>query len=75
MRIKCHAEHDCQGIVLSKIRCEEDALSLRWFFDQRGTPATVVDADGQEGLMMILRGVSMAGFAKLVAGSNVELLD
>lgn len=75
MRIKCHAEHDGQGIVLRKIRCEEDALSLRCFLDEIRTPATIVDAGGQDGLSMILLGVSMADFAKLIADSNVELID
>lgn len=75
MPIRCHAEHDGQGIVLSQIRCDEDAVSLCCFFEERGVSAAMTDVAGQDDFTLILAGVSIAEFAKLITGSNIELIE
>lgn len=74
MPLRCHAEHDGQGIVLSSIKCIDDAVSLRCFFAERGAVATVREPYTNEDCRVLLPGISIGEFARLIAGSNIELI-
>ena len=74
MPVRCHAEHDGQGIVLSKIRCAEDAVSLRCFFADRGATAVAAEPAGANDYRLRLVGVSVAELGRLIAASNIELI-
>ena len=74
MPIRCHAEHDGLGIVLSKIDCLADADSLRNFFAESGVGAVVCQPDDAKDYRVFLAGISMAAFGKLIDGSNIDLM-
>lgn len=73
MPIRCHAEHDLQGIVLSRIETAGDVESLCCFFREKMT--RVVEISGREGdYRLSMPGVSHAALELLVAASNIELI-
>lgn len=75
MPVRCHAKHDGHGIVLSSIKCIDDAVSLRCFFGERGAAAIVCESDAnQDCCRVLLPGISIGEFARLIAGSNIELI-
>jgi hypothetical protein len=74
MPIRCHAEHDGQGAVLSKIESIAHAKSLRAFFDERGILATVLSPANPKDYRVLIGGMTPQLFAKLIAGSNIELI-
>lgn len=74
MPLRCRAEHDGEGIVLSGMKCADDAESLRCFFAEK--TIRVVKISGREGdCRLFMPGVSMAALRVFVAGSNIELID
>ena len=75
MPIRCHAEHDGLGIVLSQIESIEAAISLRCFFSEHGVGAALAQPGGEGDFRLVLVGLSLDEFSKRVAGSNIELVD
>lgn len=73
MPICCHAEHDDQGIVLSRIKTAGDVESLCCFFREKVT--RVVEISGRDGdYRLSMPGVSNEDLEILVAASNIELI-
>lgn len=71
MRIKCHAVATAHGIFLSDIASEKEAESLRCFFSEMGAKAIGPPADRQ----LLLVGLNIEQFVKLVEGANIELVN
>ena len=73
MPIRCHADHDGQGIALSRIETAGDAESLCCFFREKVT--RVVEISGREGdYRLFMPGVPNEALEMLVASSNIELI-
>lgn len=75
MRIRCHAEHNGLGIVLSRIETMENAESMLVFFLEKGIAAAIAEPRGAADHRVFLPGSSMEVFARLIAGSNIQLID
>jgi hypothetical protein len=74
MPIRCHAERDGQGIVLSKIGSISDAESIHSLFEERSIPVTVLSPARPNDHRVLIGGTTPQLFAKLIAGSSVELI-
>ena len=70
MRIKCQVRHTDHGVFISGIKTEEETELLRRFFCERGQKPVGPPADCQ----ILLFGVSMDQFARLVEGANIEFV-
>jgi hypothetical protein len=75
MPIRCRAEHDDLGIMLSRIESIDNALSLRCFL-AKGDVSSAVGAatDSEVGFRLFIIGLSLDEFKARIAGSNIELI-
>jgi hypothetical protein len=71
MPIRCRVKEIDYGIFIDRIETQEDAISLRNFFREAGQQPVGPPADCQ----ILLFGVKMEQFAKLVDGANIELIS
>lgn len=61
---------------MSKIENIEQAVGLRCFFAEYGIGSAVgAPAEGEGGFRLILVGLSLDEFKRLIAGANIELID
>lgn len=70
MPIRCRVNETAHGVFLDKIETQEDAIWLRNYFREAGQQPIGPPADCQ----ILLFGVKMEQFAKLVDGANIELI-
>lgn len=70
MRIRCEATHTAYGVFIRGIKTEEETERLRCFFRERGQKPIGPPADRQ----ILLFGLSMDQFDRLVEGANIELV-
>lgn len=74
MPIRCHAEHNGQGIVLSKLQSKSDVESLRHFFAEK-----IIRVHERTGLpddyRLFMPGVSMEAFAFFIKNASIKLID
>ena len=75
MPLRCHAEHDGQGVVLSQIEEMADSEFLCAFFLEMGIEAMVYERIGPSDHRVFLGGTSMEILGRLIAGSNIELVE
>lgn len=75
MPIRCHAEHDGLGILLSQIENIDAAISMRCFFAEHGFGVALAEPGGEHDYRLIVVGISFDEFKKVVAGANIELID
>jgi hypothetical protein len=74
MPIRCHAEHDGSGTVLSGIESMADAESIRCFFAEQGIAAMITQPHGPTDHRVYVAGMPSGLFSKLIARSNIELI-
>lgn len=70
MPIRCRVKEIDYGIFIDKIETQEETISLRNFFREAGQQPVGPPADCQ----ILLFGVKMEQFARLVDGANIELI-
>jgi len=73
MPIRLHAEHTGRGVSLKRIATPNDAESLRLFFAEKGSAATVSPFSVSDH-RVFLPGMTMDQFAKLIEAANIELI-
>ena len=70
MRIRCRAKQSDNGVFIYGIETKDDAIRLQNFFREAGQQPIGPPADCQ----ILLFGLSMEHFAKLVQLANIELI-
>ena len=71
MPIRCQVSDTGHGVFISGIKTEEETERLRRFFRERGQVPIGPAADRQ----ILLVGLSLEQFSKLVADANIELIN
>lgn len=71
MPIRCQARETGHGVFVSGIRTEEETEHLRRFFRERGQNPIGPTSDRQ----MLLVGLSLEQFSRLVKDANIELIN
>lgn len=73
MPIRCHYEHNGQGIVLSEIESPADAVKVRICLLERRIAATVIEPAGLKDFRVVVAGIPLDSFLRLIAGSEIEV--
>lgn len=74
MPIRCHAEFDGRGIVLSQIETLARAERIQNFFTDLGIPARILEPKGSANHRLHLERVSLEIFRKISYGAPVDSL-
>ncbi len=74
MKIRCHAEQDGRGVVLSRIDSLARAERIRDFFDSLGISATVVTQNGSASHRVYLDRLSLEIFRKISRDAPVDVV-
>lgn len=75
MPIRCCYENNGQGIVLREIESPADAIKVRDCLLKRGIAATVVEPAGLKDFRVVVAGIPLDSFLRLLVGSDIALVD